>query len=146
MKALVVDDIKSIRWLVKEFLGALGLETVEASDGLQAVSMALQETPDLVILDMNMPWLNGSQVLKRIRENPSTRDTPVILLTADASEHLVKLVIQQGATDYIVKPFNRDVFLRKVAAALKQRKPAPEGLVPNVARLSEVKPESRSLT
>ena len=104
--ALVVDDDADIRELVAFKLEQLGFEVLTAADGEEGLRRAQEVRPDIVLLDIMMPKLSGIDVCRRLREQPSTAATPVILLTAKAQEADVERGFSVGADDYIVKPFS----------------------------------------
>jgi DNA-binding response OmpR family regulator len=123
---LVVDDERDIRGLVHELLQRAGHDVVEAPDGNEALRRFYAEQPDLVILDVQMPGLDGWGVLERIRE---LSDVPVIMLTARAEELDKVRGLRAGADDYVTKPFGRQELLARVEAHLRRgrdRKGAPQ--------------------
>ena len=105
-KILAVDDEKHIVRLVQVNLERQGYEVVTASDGKEALEMVEQENPDLVVLDVMMPYMDGFEVLQNLRRNPSTREIPVIMLTAKAQDADVFRGWQSGVDCYLTKPFN----------------------------------------
>lgn len=118
MKVLTVDDSRTIRLLVKRYLQPLDLDVIEAADGQQGYEAAKRERPDLIILDVTMPIMDGQECLRRIRSNPLTEEIPVLMLTAESRKDMVVSLIQMGISDYIVKPFNQELLMEKVARAL----------------------------
>ena len=105
-KILAVDDEKHIVRLVQVNLERAGYEVVTANDGKEALEKVESETPDLVVLDVMMPYMDGFEVLQNLRRNPSTRDIPVIMLTAKAQDQDVFKGWQSGVDCYLTKPFN----------------------------------------
>jgi len=103
---LAVDDEKHIVRLVQVNLERAGYEVVTASDGKEALQKVEDENPDLVVLDVMMPYMDGFEVLQNLRRNPSTRDIPVIMLTAKAQDADVFKGWQSGVDCYLTKPFN----------------------------------------
>ena len=101
---LVVDDIPLNVLLVKKMLQPLGFSTEEAEDGVVAMEMISREKPDLVLLDLMMPRMNGFEVLRRLRADEATKSIPVIILSALNSNDDVATGIAMGAEDYITKP------------------------------------------
>ena len=102
---LIVDDHPATRLLVKQILTNQGHQVIEAEDGRSACSKAVSDKPDLILMDVNMPVLDGFQALERLKGSPATRLTPVIMLT---SGHLPQNELQgvrKGALDYITKPW-----------------------------------------
>jgi two-component system alkaline phosphatase synthesis response regulator PhoP/two-component system response regulator VicR len=105
-KILAVDDEKHIVRLVQVNLERAGYEVVTAHDGKEALQKVEEENPDLVVLDVMMPYMDGFEVLQNLRRNPSTRDIPVIMLTAKAQDADVFKGWQSGVDCYLTKPFN----------------------------------------
>jgi DNA-binding response OmpR family regulator len=125
-RILVVDDEADIRELLRELLGRAGHEVVEAADGSEALKLFYSEQPDFVILDVQMPILDGWETLSRIRE---VSDVPVLMLTARAEELDKVRGLRAGADDYLTKPFGRQELLARVSANLRRaggREKAPE--------------------
>jgi len=91
---------------------------MQATIGLE---LACQHRPDLIVLDLHLPDMPGSDVLKRLKAEPATREIPVIVLTADASTHQSEHVRQLGATEYLTKPLNVPKFLEIIADNLAER-------------------------
>ena len=120
-RILVVDDEADIRELVRELLERAGHDVVEAPNGGEAVKRLYEQHPDLVILDVSMPVLDGWETLKRIRE---VSQVPVLMLTARAQELDKVRGLRSGADDYITKPFGRQELLARVSANLRR---APSG-------------------
>ena len=116
-KILIVDDEKRIVDIVKYNLKNEGFETIEAYDGEQAVSMAINQKPDLIILDVMLPELDGFSVCKKIRQ---TMSTPILMLTAKADEVDRILGLELGADDYILKPFSNRELIARVKANLRR--------------------------
>lgn len=105
-KILAVDDEKHIVRLVQVNLERQGYEVVTANDGKEALEKVESERPDLVVLDVMMPYMDGFEVLQNLRRNQSTRDIPVIMLTAKAQDADVFKGWQSGVDCYLTKPFN----------------------------------------
>ena len=108
VKILVVDDIPLNVLLVKKMLQPLGFETSEAEDGVVAMEKIAADKPDLVLLDLMMPRMDGFEVLRRLRANADTKSIPVIILSALNSNDDVARGIAMGAEDYITKPIIMD--------------------------------------
>lgn len=118
---LVADDDPDILDLVRYRLERSGYEVAVARDGLEAVQLAGELSPSLAVLDVMMPSLNGFEVTRRLREDPATREIPVILLTARAQEADVQEGFDAGADDYIRKPFSPRELSARVQAVLGRR-------------------------
>ena len=105
-KILAVDDERHIVRLVEVNLQRAGYEVVTAYDGKEALEKVKSENPDLVVLDVMMPYMDGFEVLQNLKKNPATRDIPVIMLTAKAQDADVFRGWQSGVDCYLTKPFN----------------------------------------
>jgi two-component system alkaline phosphatase synthesis response regulator PhoP/two-component system response regulator VicR len=122
-KILVVDDEKPIVRLVQVNLEHAGYEVVTAYDGKEALEKVEQEKPDLIILDVMMPQMDGFEVMQRLQANPKTRDIPVIMLTAKAQDADVFRGWQSGVTLYLTKPFSPFElisFVRRIFRSLEE--------------------------
>jgi DNA-binding response OmpR family regulator len=115
---LVADDEEDIRSLVAFRLKRAGYEVITAADGEEALWLATTRLPDLVVLDMMMPKATGLEVTRSMREQETTRDIPVILLTARAQETDVAQGYEAGADDYVKKPFSPQDLQTRVQALL----------------------------
>jgi two-component system alkaline phosphatase synthesis response regulator PhoP len=123
---LVVDDNERLRTLVKAYLAQEGYRVVTAGDGREALFVARQEKPDLIILDIMMPEMDGYEF---IRVHRKEKETPIIMLTAKLEESDTVLGLELGADDYITKPFSMRVLAARVKAVLRrtgQNAPEPE--------------------
>lgn len=105
-KILAVDDERHIVRLIQVNLERAGYEVVTAYDGREALKKIDEERPDMVVLDVMMPYMDGFETLKQIRANPLTRNLPVIMLTAKAQDQDVFKGYTHGADIYLTKPFN----------------------------------------
>ena len=114
---LVVDDDSHIRQLLVFALGKAGLETVEAADGEAALASVAEHDPDLVVLDINMPRMDGLEVCRRIR---ASGDLPVLFLSSRDDEIDRVVGIELGADDYVVKPFSPREVVARVQAVLRR--------------------------
>jgi len=117
-RILVVDDVPENVRLLEAVLEAHGYETVAAMDGRAALEVARAADPDLVLLDVMMPELDGYAVCRRLREREETAVLPVIMLTASEGPEKTK-AIEAGADDFIAKPFNRDELLTRIRSLLR---------------------------
>lgn len=127
-KILIIDDDESINELIKVNLELSGYGTLNALDGVKGYAIAKQELPDLIILDVMMPEIDGYTVAKRIRENESTKDIPILMLTAlNMLQDKVK-GFDIGIDDYLVKPFEMQELLVRVRALLKRVNQIPKSL------------------
>ncbi len=120
-RVLIADDDSDILELVAFRLGHAGYEPVTAHDGAEALRLAREQQPDLVILDVMMPKMDGYEVMRALRTDQATRRTPVILLTARAQESDVSRGFEAGADDYVRKPFSPQELTARVQAILGRR-------------------------
>lgn len=104
-KILAVDDVPSIVRLVEATLSNRGFYVITATDGLEALKMAKTEKPDLIVLDVMMPQLNGWEVRERLRADASTKDIPIVFLSAVGEFESQLKGLQDGLEDYLTKPF-----------------------------------------
>ena len=118
IRILVVDDEAAIRRFLKTGLGAQGYETRDAETGAQAIQAVTAERPDLVILDLGLPDMDGSEVLQHIRR---TSLVPVVILSVRGDEKGKVRALDLGADDYVTKPFGMDELIARVRAALRHR-------------------------
>jgi DNA-binding response OmpR family regulator len=116
-RILVVDDDPDIRGLVRELLDRRGFAVTEAKDGQEALRVFFDQRPDLVVLDVAMPGLDGWKTLERIRE---LSDVPVVMLTAKTTELEKTRGLRAGADDYVTKPFGRQELLARIEALLRR--------------------------
>jgi DNA-binding response OmpR family regulator len=119
-RVLVVDDEAPIRLLCRVNLEAEGMEVLEAADGLAGVEAARAERPDVILLDVMMPGMDGWQVAERLVEDDTTNEIPLIFLTARAELRDRARGLELGGVDYITKPFN-PVELASVVEQLLER-------------------------
>ena len=116
---LVADDDEDILELVRFRLARSGYDTICAHDGTQALGLAAERLPDVAVLDVSMPGLDGVAVTAGMRSNEPTRHIPVILLTASANPGDVAKGLAAGAEDYVTKPFSPELLESRVSAVLK---------------------------
>jgi len=115
MKVLVVDDFSTMRRIVKNLLKQLGFENIdEAEDGAQAYTKMKEGGYGFVVTDWNMPNMDGLDLLKKVRSDPAIKDTPMLMVTAEAEKEKVITAIQAGVNNYIVKPFTGEVLKEKM--------------------------------
>ena len=120
MRILVVDDFSTMRRIVRGILRQLGFENiVEAENGAEAFKTVQGGGIDLVVSDWNMPVMNGLDLLKNIRAEETTKNVPLLMVTAEALKENVVQAISAGANNYVVKPFTPDVLEEKMTAIFK---------------------------
>jgi len=120
---LVVDDQSSVRRLLEEYLGEEGFRVVSAVDGQQAIYSARREKPDVILLDLMMPKMDGYAFLRQYRQE---RQTPVIIITARDEETDAVLGLELGADDYVVKPFRMRELAARIRAVLRRNAEEPD--------------------
>jgi len=118
-KILVIDDLPENVFLLQDRLEREGYEIITSYDGKSGIEKAIKEIPDLILLDVMMPDLNGIEVCKVLVLNPITTNIPIILVTAKSGAEDTKEGLEAGAFDYIKKPFDRIELLARVHSALK---------------------------
>ena len=123
-KILSVDDSRTMRMMVRRAFRNFQCELFEAADGAEGLAAALANKPDLIVLDYNMPVMDGVTMLRKMRENAELKRTPVIMLTAEDSNEIISTVARLGVRDYIIKPFEDENLLSKVTRIINlERKP-----------------------
>lgn len=117
---LVIEDAEEFAALIQFKLKGAGHNVTLAENGKLGLEAAEKSPPDLIVLDVMMPVMNGLETLSRLRSNPALKSIPVIMLTAQSSEQEIVRGLEQGADDYITKPFSTKVFLARVNAILSR--------------------------
>ena len=125
-RVLVVDDEEDIRELCRVNLEFEGFEVVDASGGAEALELVARSRPDVVFLDLMMPGMDGWEVLRRLKEDDTTADIPVVLLTARTAEEDQMRGWQEGILEYVSKPFNPLSLVEWAKRAMEQRDPVEE--------------------
>ncbi len=126
-KILVIEDERDILDLVRHYLEKEGFRTRTAADGAAGLTAARQEHPDLIVLDLMLPGMDGLELCKKLRADPATALTPVIMLTAKVDETDRIVGLELGADDYLTKPFSPKELVARVKALLRraERRDAP---------------------
>ncbi len=127
LKVLAVDDSKTIRKIVSKAFSAYDCEIMEAENGIEGLSMVSNVKPDLIILDITMPVMNGVEMLGKLKGQPDMKDIPVIMLTAESGKDNVMQIVKMGVRDYMVKPFKGEQLIERVMkiVALKPKEAPP---------------------
>jgi CheY-like chemotaxis protein len=120
-KIMIVDDEEDIVIIIGKVLKKSGYEFTTAVDGLQCLKKLENELPDLILLDNVMPNMDGKTVLLKLKASKRTADIPVIMVTALADQEHITSAQKGGAVEYIVKPFDYTVMLKKIAQVLKAK-------------------------
>jgi len=115
MKILVVDDFATMRKIIKNILGQLGFKNIiEADDGTTAWEILQKESVDLIISDWNMPKMSGLELLKKVRGDDKLKDTPFLMVTAEAQKEYIIEAAKYRVSQYIVKPFTPETLKEKL--------------------------------
>ena len=114
---LVVDDSRVIRKVARRILEELGFDVAEAADGMEAMAWCRTEMPDAILLDWNMPLLNGLDFLRQLRQTPDGDQPVVIFCTVENDIEHIALALETGADEYIMKPFDGDILEVKLTEA-----------------------------
>ena len=123
----VVEDEEDILDLIRHHLAKEGYAVSTAANGMEAVKAILRKPPDLVLLDLMLPGLDGLEVCRMLKKDAQTADVPILMVTAKDEESDVVAGLELGADDYVVKPFRMKELIARVRAALRRRRgPAPE--------------------
>jgi len=125
-KILVVDDEQVISDTVTLILQSRGYEVITAFDGSEGIAKARTEHPDLILLDIMMPGMNGHDVCVKIKGDRNTRKIPIIMLTGQGEREAVIKARQTGANDYILKPFTMATLLTKISQQFEQDQNTPK--------------------
>lgn len=125
-KILIVDDVATNRIVLKAKLGQAFYESIQACDGVSALEVAFRELPDLILLDLMLPDMDGIAVLRQLRANPATRDTPVVIVSAskEASERMRAL--HAGADAFMQKPVHDQTLMARIRSLMRLRETAEE--------------------
>ena len=122
-KILIVDDEPDTVLPLKRALEIEDFNVIEAQDGIEALEMVSAETPDLILLDLMLPKLNGFEVCQRLKQDEATSSIPIIMLTAKSETSDKIEGIEIGADDYVTKPFNLDELKARIKAVLRRTAP-----------------------
>jgi DNA-binding response OmpR family regulator len=120
-KILIAEDERDIRDLITFTLTFAGYEVVAASNGEEAVNLARQETPDLILMDVRMPRMTGYEACALMMQEPKLKNVPVIFLSAKGQDSEIQAGLQAGAVEYLLKPFAPDQLTARIQTVLSQR-------------------------
>ena len=113
-KILTVDDSKTIRMIVTRAFKGFACEIFEATDGVEGLTVAQRERPDIILLDLTMPVMDGAEMLGKLKSDPDLRSIPVVMLTAESGRENVLRIAKLGVRDYLVKPFKEELIVERV--------------------------------
>jgi DNA-binding response OmpR family regulator len=119
-KILIAEDERDIRDLITFTLRFAGHDVVTAVNGEEAYNLALESSPDLILMDVRMPRMTGYEACRALRDNDQTKNIPVVFLSAKGQEAEVQTGLEAGAVEYILKPFSPDQLTERVQAILKK--------------------------
>ncbi len=119
-RVLIVDDEEDILELLRYILAREGFLVKSATTGEEAVRLSLQEMPDLIVMDIILPGMDGLEATKEIKRNPKTAGVPVLMLSAKAEDSDIVVGLELGADDYVTKPFSPSVLLARIKTLLRR--------------------------
>jgi two-component system cell cycle response regulator len=125
IKILTVDDSLTVRLVLAKAFGAYDCIVLEACNGKEGLAVAAAEKPDLIILDLSMPVMDGIAMLTKLKADPELKTTPVVMLTAESDRENVFHITKLGVRDYILKPFREEHVLERVARIISLQKREP---------------------
>ena len=124
-KVLLVEDVYESRLLVRQLMGRLGVTLIEAGDGLEGIQAARRELPDLILMDLSLPIVDGWEATRQLKADPATSHIPIVIVTAHSMWDEARRVKEVGCAGYVMKPLDSVAFSRDVAEFLR------EGFTPN---------------
>ena len=141
---LIIDDEEPIRVLLKLTLQSAGYDSVlEASNGEDGLALAMRYKPDLILLDLMLPGMDGLSVCRRLKSSPDTQMIPIIMLTAKSDESDIVIGLEMGANDYITKPFNRKVLTARIRTQFRIAEQQDQSQVLQISGLTLNKEQHR---
>ena len=123
-KILTVDDSKTVRIIVRKAFKAFDCEILEAGNGVEGLAVAAKDIPDIILLDITMPVMDGVTMLGKLKEDDALKQMPVIMLTAESGRENVLQISKLGIHDYLVKPFRAEQLIEKASRAVPLQKKA----------------------
>ena len=117
-KILVIEDHPDVLDFLTLKMEAMGFAVISANNGKQGVAKAIEEKPNLILMDIMMPGMDGREATRRIRSNPETKDIPILAATAITDKSQLRECIEAGCNDYILKPFDSKDFQKKIQVFL----------------------------
>jgi two-component system cell cycle response regulator len=127
LKILTIDDSKTIRLIIVKAFRAFDCEVIEAANGMEGLAIAAREKPQIILLDLTMPVMDGYETLTRFKADPELKSIPIVMLTAESGRENVLRIAKQGVRDYLVKPFKEELVVERIGriVELKPRVAAP---------------------
>jgi two-component system chemotaxis response regulator CheY len=120
MKILVVDDCQTTRKLLGHYLKSRGYSVVYAENGLDALEKLGTEPVNLVVTDLNMPYMDGMELIKTLRSDPAWSEIPILMVTTENDEYEKEMAFTHGANGYVVKPVTGDAIVQNIKSIIKQ--------------------------
>lgn len=120
MKVLIVDDDKTTRKMISLILKSKGYEVVTAENGIEALQKLGLERINLILTDMNMPYMDGIEFIKQVRANPDMSNIPIVMITTEADEDEKRRAFEAGVDDYLVKPTNAEQISESMKKIVKK--------------------------
>ncbi len=146
---LTIDDSKTVRTVISKHLAPFSVSVLEAENGEDGVACARKGLPDLILLDYNMPVMDGYHTLVELRMDPALKSIPVVMVTTETSKETVVKLLKLGLNDYIAKPFTRETLLRKINSILHlysgDEVPSESQLVAKSVSASPAPPEAHGM-
>ncbi len=130
LKILSVDDSRAVRIIVKKAFKDFDCEIHEATNGQEGLEKAAQIKPDIILLDVTMPVMDGIEMLGNLKNDEALKNIPVVMLTAEAGREMVLKIAKLGIRDYVVKPFKEEVLVEKVGRIVELSKLEQVGTSP----------------
>lgn len=123
---LTVDDSRTIRRIIRALFSGYDCRIIEAVNGVDGLNKAQEHKPDIILLDVSMPRMNGKEVLKRLQSSRELFTIPVIMLTAEGDKQAIYSYLQEGACGFIIKPFEKEYLKEKVVLLTKMERTVEE--------------------
>jgi two-component system, cell cycle response regulator len=139
-KILSVDDSKTVRLIVRKALKPYACDLCEAQNGEEGLAVAKREKPDLILLDVTMPVMDGVEMLTQLKSDPELKGIPVVMLTAEAGRENILKIAKIGVRDYIVKPFKEDVLVEKISRIMQLEPAGTASMAPLPADIAADQP------
>ncbi len=114
MNALIVEDNQDSQFILTVQIKSMGFSVISANNGMEAVEKAIKEKPNLILMDIMLPGIDGREATRRIRSNPETKDIPILAATAITDKSQLRECIEAGCNDVIVKPFTAEDLQEKI--------------------------------
>ena len=113
-RAMIVDDSRAVRMILSRILRQIGFEVCEAADGCEALAKLSEESASLILVDWNMPKLNGLGFVQQLRSDPSKNDIKIVMVTTETEVDQVAAALEAGANEYVMKPFTAEMISDKL--------------------------------